>query len=255
MTKRRWSQVIILKSLLLAAATIFFKDGIQQTYFLMVVFGLYAMLVLHNRPYRHEHMDILDASSNMCLVLLSSVASEFADKPEWDTEAMWSRMMLSTSFLSFVYALFVWIWLLRQTLYPSNREALANELKTLFATFVSISEMPIMHSYKHGDEMKPVHEWLAGLGAGDLRTLVGVINLLTTELIGQQPSVVPSTQRLVKLRRPRLSTQQGEVAGAQQAGAAGAQPGGVAGAQQAGGGGVAVAELAPQNRSIWDETL
>ena len=100
--------------------------------------------------------------------------------------------------------------------------------------------------------MKPVHEWLAGLGAGDLRTLVGVINLLTTELIGQQPSVVPSTQRLVKLRRPRLSTQQGEVARAQQAGAAGAQPGGVAGAQQAGGGGVAVAELAPQNRSIFE---
>ena len=34
--------------------------------------------------------------------------------------------------------------------------------------FATVSELPTLDSYKHGIVLKPVHEWLARLGAHDL---------------------------------------------------------------------------------------
>ena len=92
---------------------------------------------------------------------------------------------------------FLWMLILREKMCPRDYEALETELKMPFAAFATVSELPTLDSYKHGVVLKPVHEWLARLGANDLRVLEGCKNLLITEVLGHQPSTKTNLQRLI----------------------------------------------------------
>ena len=83
----------MVKNLLLNQTTIFFKDGIIQTYWLMIIFGFYTISVQVYCPYRHPGMNIFDVISNLSLVLVAAIASWFAEDPPWLITAVASTML------------------------------------------------------------------------------------------------------------------------------------------------------------------
>ena len=48
------------------------NDGIVQTYCLVIIFSVYSVMVLIQRPWRHQGMDVFDAISNITLVITAA---------------------------------------------------------------------------------------------------------------------------------------------------------------------------------------
>ena len=82
----------------------------------MFIFKVYCMLVLVNRPYRHEYLDIMDAISNMSLVMAAAIAGSFGDGPVWNNTVI-SQTLIAVSVVVAGYMLLVWAVLARQKLY------------------------------------------------------------------------------------------------------------------------------------------
>jgi len=176
------------RTLLLAASTIFFDDGMSQLLYIICLMGPYAFLVNHLKPWRHSLTNNFDVVMSVAVMIAATAMFRFAANPA-DLEAqtkvdnLVTAYTQATNFLPQCVAVLFGMRLVYLHFHPALNEA---------------------RDAKLADDLERVALTLSDFGTGvSLKKDIRVLSELDKNVLQQALDILlsESTIRLFNLRR------------------------------------------------------